>query len=489
MNLCNRLLRRCWPSAALRVEERTRRRVAVHLIPYLFCLYVLAYIDRVNVSVAQFGMTKSPQEGGLGFTFTVSGFGAGLFFWGYWILEIPSTLSVLRWGARWVFARILILWGLCCALIGLIGLAWFDNLWGWLRTPAADTVFQAVAWAAYHVFQIPDTGDLSGQLARQYCVLRFMLGFFEGGFFPSVILYLSFWFRSEDRARAVASFMAAIPVSYLIGQPISGLLLDVDWGGLPGWRWTFIVQGLAPIVAGIVTFFYLPNRPRDARWLMPDEKDWLVAELAKEAARKKHQEHGRWLRSGAIVLLLTACYFGINLTGYGVPIFLPKIIQTQLDVSDTQATLIATLAYVMGLIGMLINGWHSDRTGERIGHAVAVLAALSASIYLAASLDGLLMVLALILLVGTFLYAHHPAFWPIPSMILGGSAAASAIGFINMIGNLGGFVGPALMGGYVDKNQSAEGLKLVAAFPLASALIILGVGLLRRRFPKPGQRT
>jgi sugar phosphate permease len=485
--LSARLLRRCWPSASLGVEERTRRRVAVHLIPYLFCLYVLAYIDRVNVSVAQLGMTKSPQEGGLGFTSTVIGIGFGLFFWGYLVLEIPSTLSVLRWGARWVFVRILILWGLCCTLIGFIGLDWFNGLSGWLMSPAADACFQAIAWVAGTVFQVPVNGELDGLVARQFCLFRFLLGFFESGFFPSAILYLSFWFRAEDRARAVASFMAAIPISYLIGLPISALLLNVSWAGLPGWRWIFIVQGLAPMAAGIITFFYLPDRPEQARWLSPEEKTWLNGELSHEAVRKKRGEHGHWRGLGFTVLLLTACYFCINLIGYGLPAFMPKIIQTQLHLSDTYSSLVATLPFVMGLVGMLLNGWHSDKTGERIGHAVVVLTALGIGIFLAGLFEGygLLTVLILIFLVGSFMYAHHPAFWPIPSMILGGSAAASAIGFINMLGNFGGFVGPALMGSYLDQNQRAEGLRFLAIFPFTAAFIILGVGVVRRTSSPP----
>ena len=190
--------------------EQTRRRVVVHLIPYLFFLYILAYIDRTNVSVAKLGMQKDPSQGGLGFSEEVIGFGAGIFFWGYWILEIPSTLSVLRWGARWVFVRILILWGACCCPDR------HD------RHPVGQPVF---GWLpSFH----PDPA------VNQFYFLRFMLGFFEGGFFPSVILYLSLWFPPRDRAQAIAVFMAAIPVSSLLGSPISGLMLQMDgsaWRG------------------------------------------------------------------------------------------------------------------------------------------------------------------------------------------------------------------------------------------------------------------
>jgi MFS transporter, ACS family, tartrate transporter len=450
----------------------------------LFFLYILAYLDRVNVSVAQLGMEKTPEAGGLGFSSSVVGFGAGLFFWGYWILEIPSTLSVLRWGARWVFARILILWGLSCAWIGFIGLPWFNDFCWWLNTPPADAVFHGVGWLARNLFRVPDTGDLNDLVAREFCTLRFMLGFFEGGFFPSVILYLSLWFRAQDRAKAVAAFMAAIPFASMIGSPLSGLMLTMEWGDLSGWRLIFILQGILPIIAGFVTFFYLPDRPEKARWLPPEEKDWLITGLQSEAALKKRHGHWEWLGQAGSVLLMTGYYFCMNVCSYGLSIFMPKILQSQVKgMSDTMASFIAALPFVMGLVGMLINGWHSDKTRERIGHTIVPLIGLSLSLFLAANLDGygLAPVFIMIFLVGTFMYAHHPAFWPIPSMFLGATAAASAIGFINMIGNIGGFVGPAMMGGYAKQNKIDDGLIFLSAFPLIAAAIILVVGWTRRQ--------
>ncbi len=281
----------------------------------------------------------------------------------------------------------------------------------------------------------------------------------------------------------MATFMAAIPVSSLIGSPVSGLMLDIDWGGLPGWRWIFILQGVAPVVAGFVTLFYLSDRPETARWLPPDEKEWLLGELRTEALAKRRRGHWEWLGQAGTVLLLTAFYFCMNVTSYGLSIFMPTILQTQLPgLSDTMASVLAGLPYVMGLAGMLINGWHSDKTRERIGHAVVPLTCLSISIFLAAQTDGygLAPALIMIFLVGTFLYAHHPAFWPIPSAFLGATAAASAIGFINMIGTLGGFFGPAMMGSYVEQHQLANGLTFLSGFPLAAVCIILFVGWVRR---------
>ncbi|MCC7084370.1 MAG: MFS transporter [Pirellulales bacterium] len=437
-HLGDRLMRLIWwrkPSADL--AERIRRRVTVHLIPYLFFLYILAYLDRVNVSVAQLGMELPASEQGLGFTRSTIGFGAGLFFWGYWILEIPSTLSVVRWGARWVFVRILVLWGVCATLVGFIGL------------PIAAKVF---GWFSFLPGQFFD--ELPTNAKYQFYFLRFMLGFFEGGFLPSVIMYLSLWFRSQDRAKAIALFMAAIPLSSAIGLPLSGLLLGVHWLGMPGWRWIFIIEGILPIFAGITTLFFLPDRPEKAKWLTPQEKDWLSNEFDAEHQSKQGHGHWAWLHHLGIVLLLTAVYFGQNVMGYGLSMFMPAIIKSQSGVTSQVASFLATVPFALAFIGILFNGWHSDRTRERFWHVAASLAMTSIGLYLAAALDSvpLAAVTVMMLMVGFCMYAHLPAFWPIVTIYLGAAAAASAIGFINMVGNLGGFVGPNIVGTSVDED-------------------------------------
>lgn len=485
-----------WRKPAGDVAERTRRRVVIHLIPFLFFLYILAYLDRVNVSVAQLAMEEpslqvsvasavglmgTPQGsglfqglssflagrtepfgvGGLGFDRQIIGFGAGLFFLGYWILEIPSTVTVERRGARWVFVRILVLWGICATLVGAIGTSFGSSLFGWLPL-------------------------LRDHPVNQFYFFRFMLGFFEGGFFPSVIVYLSNWFRAEDRAKAIASFMAAIPLSSMLGVPFSGMLLKVHWFGIPGWRWIFILEGVAPILAGCATIFFLPDRPSKAPWLPPEERAWLMEQLEREHLAKKNQGHAAWVRHVGIVLLLTIVYFCLNVTSYGLSMFMPAIIKSQSGASSEVASYLAALPYVMGLLAMLINGWHSDRTRERPWHVAVPLSLLSMSIFLAAGLDGkgAWPVIVMILCVGTFMYAHLPAFWPIPTMFLGATAAASAIGFINMIGNLGGFLGPKLVGEAAKGQASfAPALLILAPFPLISVGIILIVGYFRRKHP------
>jgi sugar phosphate permease len=492
-----------WRTPPSTVAERARRRVTLHLIPYLFFLYILAYLDRVNVSVAQLGMEKSPAEGGLGFDRAITGFGFGIFFWGYWILEIPSTVSVVRWGARWVFIRILILWGICAALCGIIGTPLAGQLFAWVphvpeHTAFANSADSVLNTAFGHVARlfgreapldwvaglVSSINGLHQEAKYQFYFFRFTLGFFEGGFFPSVIVYLSHWFRGADRSKAIASFMAAIPISSMLGNPLSGLLLRVHWFDLPGWRWIFILEGIVPILAGFATLFFLPDRPAKAKWLPAEERAWLVDELDREHKAKQGHGHWVWIHHLGMVLLLTLVYFGLNLSSYGLSSFMPAIIKSQSGVSDQLASFLAALPYVMGFIGMLVNGWHSDRTGERVWHVAVPLSLMSFGICLAALLDGVpvLPVLVMIVCVGTVMYAHLPAFWPIPSMYLGEFAAASAIGFINMVGNLGGSVGPTVVGASSSGQTSfALALLKIAPFPILAAAIILIVGYTRRK--------
>jgi ACS family tartrate transporter-like MFS transporter len=488
-----------WLNAAPTLGERTRRRVTLHLIPFLFFLYILAYLDRINVSVAKLGMSRPPGDGGLGFSDATIGFGLGVFFWGYWILEIPSTVSVLKVGARWVFVRILILWGLSCALIGAIDTPWINTALGWLNSSFGDALFGAVDWTLRYVFAIaPDkVPDLASPVARQFHFLRFLLGFFEGGFFPSVIVYLSLWFRAEDRAKAIAGFMSAIPLSSVVGAPVSGLLLHIQWFGLEGWRWIFILQGIAPILAGFVAIFFLPNRPANAHWLPPEERNWLMGELDREHKGKQVHGHWLWLRHAGIVLLLTSAYFCLNITTYGLSTFIPSILKNHL-VSlwpalrqtpaqlDIWASVVTACLYLFALIAMLVNGWHSDRRRERIWHVAVPLLLFSLGIFLTATFDAfpVLAILAMIVMIGSFMYAHLPAYWPIPTMFLGSLAAASATGFINMTGNLGGFVGPVMVGIVSSGEKSyAQALFYLVPLPLAAALIVLVIGYARRGAP------
>ncbi len=476
--VADRLMNLFWRSPATTLAERTRRRVTIHLIPFLFFLYILAYLDRVNVSVAQYGMEKLPEQGGLSFDSDIIGFGGGLFFWGYLILEIPSSASVVRKGARRVLARVLILWGICATLAGLIGTPAVGTLFNWMpRLPVhGEGPFAAIATFINGLRDTPK---------NQFYFLRFMLGFFEGGFFPSVIVYLAQWFRAGDRARSVALFTIAIPLSSAFGVPASGLLLNVDWLGLPGWRWIFILEGVLPVFAGVVTLFVLPNWPNEARWLRPEERAWLASELAAEAKMNQGHGHWEWVRcQPVLVLLLTIIYFGQNVASYGLSMFMPKIIQSQSGLADEWATILGAAPFAMALMGQLLNGWHSDRTGERFGHAAAAMGLFGLGILAAGLTEGLgwVPVAIMVLWVGTVMYAHMPAFWPVPTTVLGAAMAGSAVGFINMLGNLGGFVGPALVGELAkDRSSFAPALLRLAPWPIMSAVVVLGLGWWRKK--------
>ena len=285
--------------------RRVRTRVLVRIVPYLLLLYFVAYLDRVNISYAALEMRHD-----LRLTDSQYGFGAGIFFFGYFLFEIPGTLMVEAWSARKWIARILVGWGLvACAM-------------AFIETP------------------------------RQFFWLRFLLGAAEAGFFPGVVVYLSHWFRVEDRARAFAFFMLAVPISNIVGAPVSGLLLGVHWGGLAGWRWLFLLEGLPAIVLGVVTIYFLTDRPRDARWLTAAEKDYLQEALARESAETPPQGPGGWSLARAVfrreILLLVLAYFGIVTTSYGFSLWMPTVVKSLTGLPNFTVSLLATLPYVAG---------------------------------------------------------------------------------------------------------------------------------------------
>ncbi len=413
------------------LAERTRRRINRRLLPFLFLLYIIAFLDRINVSFAGLDMTRE-----LGFSDRVFGLGSGIFFVGYLLLEIPGTLLVELWSARKWIARIMITWGLVASLTGLV------------HTPG------------------------------QFYWARFALGVAEAGFFPGVIVYLTHWYRDRDRARALGIFASAIPIAQVIGAPISGALLQIHWLGYSGWRWLLILEGIPAVLAGIAAVYYLTDRPSHARWLSEAERSWIVAELASEAETRGPQP-GIWktLRNPS-VLLLTAVYFLGSCSQYGFTFWLPKMIQKLSGFTSFQVAMIAAIPFLASWPAMLALSWNSDRTGERRWHTAAAYLVLAVG--LAGSVwagDNVALGLVMFSLAGIGISARLPAFWAMPSALLGGAAAAASVGLINCIGNLGGFVGPYLLGALSDSNGGsyAPGMGALAGTALLAGVLVLVV--------------
>jgi sugar phosphate permease len=408
-----------------------RTRIAARLLPFLFLLYVANYIDRTNIAYATLGM-----KGDLGLTDSVFGTASGIFFIGYLGLQIPGALLVERWSARLLLAITLITWGALTTLTGFV------------RTPL----------------------ELYGA--------RFLLGAAEAGFFPGVIVYLTHWFIYRDRAKAVALFMSAIPIGFIVGGPIAGTILGVHWLGVPGWRWLFLLEGIPAIILGIATLFFLPDRPNEARWLRAEESDWITARLAEEREAKAHAQHmtlWQTLRHPAVVMLTIGLFFTYS-GGYAFWFWEPTMLQRFTGWSVLRVSWMGSLVFGAGLIGMLLLGWNSDRTRERRWHfAIPQLTAALAlgAWFLLPHSSALLIVV--FTLVGFGTVAYLPSFWALPSAFLTSSAAAAAVGFINCTASIGGFVGPKIIGDLSQRTGSFNMgfIFMIACWTIASLLVLL----------------
>jgi MFS transporter, ACS family, tartrate transporter len=407
------------------------------IMPFVFVLYIIAFLDRVNVGYAALQM-----KGALGFTDEVLGFGAGIFFIGYFLLEIPGSILVERWSARGWIARIMISWGILAIITGFI------------------------------------------QTATQFYWIRFLLGAAEAGFFPGIIVYFSHWFRYQDRGKAVALFMAAIPISNIIGSPLSGLILKVNWFGLSGWRWLFILEGAPAIVFGVITIFYLTDRPHQARWLPEDEREWITAELEREKQAKMGSHSLRVLQAfkHREVVLLTLAYFFMVTAVYGFQFWLPSIIKNLSGLSNMMVTLIAAIPYCVGLVGILVVGWSSDRTGERRWHTAVSMLLTSVGLVLSVVLlDNTALAMSMFCLAAIGIYGYLPGFWALPTSFLSGTAAAASIGLINSIGNLGGFAGPYIVGYLSTVTHSfVAGVAYLSASALVAAFFVISIQATKR---------
>ena len=421
------------------LERRTLRKISLRIVPFIMLLYFISYIDRVNIGFAALTMNKD-----LGFTSSVFGFGAGIFFLGYFLFEVPSNIILEKVGARLWIARVMITWGIISAAFAFI------------------------------------QGEMS------FYVFRFLLGVAEAGFFPGIILYLSYWFPARRRAQVVSFFMAAAPISTVLGSPLSSALLEMHGVlGLKGWQWMFLLEAIPAVLLGFVVFFFLTDRPEKATWLASDERDWLVSTMnAEHAAKGAKAHHSIWSGlSDMRVLALSLIYFGTSAGLYTLGIWAPQIIR-QFDLSTMQVGLLNAVPPTVAIVAMIIWARHSDRTGERTWHVVIACLVAAVGLALAGLAGSVLTVVAALTLVNIGISSAKPPLWSMPTMFLSGSAAAAGIATINSIGNLGGFVGPTVIGWIKDTTGSfLGGLYFVAGLLCLSAVLTLLLAGSRRAVP------
>lgn len=410
-------------------EQAVIRKVTWRIIPFVFLLYIVSYLDRANIGYAALQMNAE-----LALSSEVFGFVSGIFFIGYFLFEVPSNLLLERFGARVWIARILVTWGVI----------------------AAATAF---AQTAMHLY-----------------ILRFLLGVAEAGFFPGIIVYLTYWFRSRELATTVALFTAAIPVSYIIGAPLSTWIMDnVHWLGWSGWRWMLFLEGIPAVFLGVLCYFYLTDRPEQARWLTTEEKAWLLAELERDRQARKDVKHFGALKamSNPKVLYLAFIYFVYQCGSLGVGYWMPQIIKGfSSALSHTQIGLIATIPYIVATLVMIAWSRRSDRHGERRLHSAIPLAVAAVALVGAGLVRDPYLAIGLISLALAGLYSFKSPFWALPTLFLSRSTAAVSIAVINSIGNLGGFVGPFMIGMVKGNTQSASAGLLFLSALLAIAFIM-----------------
>lgn len=416
-----------------RFADHARHLVAVRLLPFVFILYIANYLDRTSLAYATLGMSRD-----LGFSDRVIGLGMGVFFISYVPLQIPGALLVERWSARRMISATMIAWGMLTSLTAMV------------HTP------------------------------MQLYLARFALGAAEAGFFPGVIVYLSHWFFRQDRAKATSNFMAAIPLSFMIGSPLAGWILGHGWFQIQGWRWLFILEGLPAIILGTVAFFFLTDWPREAGWLTPQQREWIDQKLTEETPAPVRSMTGAMTGWDAIkspvVLLLAGIAFLQYFSGYAVYFWMPTMLKRQSGFSDVHVGLIGAIPYVVAFFVMIINGWHSDRHGERRWHAaVPVFIAAAGLFALVAQPHSMLLTVILFTMVGISI-AYLPVAWAIPTEILSASAAAASVGMINGLGSVAGFAGPYAFGYLRTLTGSfAVGLAVIGISAFTAGLLLLRV--------------
>jgi MFS transporter, ACS family, tartrate transporter len=415
-------------SATSDIETSTIRTISWRLIPFLVLAYFFSYLDRVNLGFAALTMNAD-----LKFSPLVFAWGAGIFFIGYFIFEVPSNLALEKFGAsRWI-ARIMVTWGIISAAMA----------------------------------------SVSGELS--FYILRFLLGVAEAGFFPGIILYLTYWYPAEYRGRFLAAFAIAVPVSTVIGAPISGLLLGLDgMMGLRGWQWLFIIEGIPSVLLGIVTWFYLTDRPEKADWLTADQKTWLSARLQAEIATKRAARHltlGEALSSPKVITL-SLIYFGFVGALYGMQFWLPQIVKA-FGLTNAQTGFVTAIPYLFGTIAMILWARHSDATRERVAHVGGPLLLTAFALGAASYITDPATTMIVLTVAAIGIFCTFAVFWTLPTAWLSGTAAAGGIALINSIGNLAGFGGPYLIGWAKDATGSTStGLLVLSLLPLVAGLLV-----------------
>lgn len=399
----------------------------MRLLPFLFILYIINYLDRTSLAYAALRMSRD-----LGFSERVIGLGAGIFFISYVALQIPGALLVERWSARRMIGGTMIAWG---SLTGLTAL---------VHTP--------------------------GQLY----LVRLCLGAAEAGFFPGVIVYLSHWFIREDRAKAASNFMGAIPLSFVLGSPLAGWILGHHWLGLEGWRWLFVLEGSPAILLGMVAFFFLTDWPDEASWLAFEQRQWIEQKLQQEKPVSA-QRITAWqaLRSRTIVLMAVAAFLNYFVL-YSFAFWFPTMLQRQCRLSEMRVGLLGAVPYLVTLLVMQLNGWHSDKSLERRWHSsIPVFIAATGSLGLIIQPHSIPLAMVLFTMVSV-VYAYLPTFWAIPTETLSSSTAAAAVGTINSVGSIAGFAGPYIFGySYTLTGSFSYGLAGMLIAALAGGILNL----------------
>jgi ACS family tartrate transporter-like MFS transporter len=413
-------------------ELRTIGKLQKRIVPFLVVCYFTAYLDRVNVGFAAITMNKD-----LGFTPIVFGWGAGIFFLGYVLLAVPSNLMLERLGARRWIATIMAAWGLVSLLMSFI---WNE---------------------------------------RSFFVVRFLLGAAESGFFPGIILYMTTWFPARYRAQMIAYFSVSIPVSMVVGSPISGLLLNMDGlFGVRGWRWLFVLEALPPLLLSAFVLRYLTDRPDGAAWLEPDERQWLTAELeAERKSRERVVKHTLWQAVGNVrVLSLGVAYSGIVACNYGISFWLPQIVHG-FGLSTVRTGLVTAIPYVCAAIGVVYWGRRSDRTGERKWHAVVPSLVVAAGLSISTAVHNPVSTMIVLSIAGFGMFANLPVFWTLPPVFLSDTAVAGGIAVVSSMGSMSGFVAPYVMGYSLEATGSfAVGLLTISTYIVISILLIPLIG-------------